>query len=87
MAEVAIGQRVYIRPTRMASDEFREKITSVGLDRKRIAVVLDRTRTGSCVLLLPSGVSVPGHSHGFPPGTKYAGHEYLDVHESHLQPL
>ena len=87
MAEVAVGQKVYIHPTHMASDEFREKITRVGLDREKIAVVLDRTRVGSCVLLLPRGVSVPGHSHEFPSGTKYAGREYLDVHESHLQPL
>lgn len=71
------GTRVRLKPTPMASDEFRQKVTEL-VDV--IAEVGACSSIGVCTLILPKGVSISGHSHPF--GN---GHDYLDIHESHLE--
>ena len=83
MAQFSVGQMVYIRPTSMASEEFREKVHRLGLYSKHPSQVLFRTGIGVCTVLLPSGTIIPGHSRTFTAG-EYAGQEYLDLSEKHL---
>lgn len=79
---VTIKQQIIIVPSDGASEEFKGKVEAKG---KIVLTVLDKSSIGVCTLLLPKGVSIQGHSRPMPPGP-YEGHEYLDLHESHLVP-
>lgn len=81
---VTINQQVIIVASDGASEEFKSKVKAMG---EVALTVLDRSSMGVCTLLLPRGVSIQGHSHPIPSGSFYEGHEYLDLHESHLMPV
>lgn len=70
------GSRVRFNPTDKASDEFRQKIASLGDVVGEVGAITD---LGMCTVLLPPGVSIPGHSH--PLGD---GRDYVDLHRVHL---
>ena len=72
------GSKVRLKPTNKASEELREKVATLGDVVGEIAAI---TSLGVCVVLLPPGVSIAGHSH--PLGD---GREYVDLHMEHLEP-
>jgi len=79
---VEVNQKVVIVPTDIADEEFGREVEKKG---KIVLTVLSKSNLGVCTLLLPKGVSIQGHSHPLPPGP-YEGHDYIDLHESHLAP-
>lgn len=72
------GDKVYLRPTNIASDELREKVATMGDDVVGEIVVV--TGIDVCTVLLPPGITIEGHSHVFD-----ENRHYIDLHGSHLQ--
>ena len=71
------GSKVRLKPTSEASGELRQKVAALG---DVVGEVGAMTGIGVCTVLLPPGISIPGHSH--PLGD---GRDYIDLHKEHLE--
>jgi hypothetical protein len=74
------GSKVRLRPTKIASLQLSKLVMAYGEVTGEIAGV---TRLDVCTVVLPIGVSLPGHSHPF----TFNGeeHHYIDLHKQHLE--
>lgn len=72
-----IGDKVYFRPTKIASDELLWKLAKLGNMTGEIGAI---TGVGVCTVLLPHGVTIEGHSHPLD-----ESRHYVDLHQSHLR--
>ncbi len=71
------GSKVRLKLTSKASGELRQKVAALG---DVVGEVGAMTGIGVCTVLLPQGISIPGHSH--PLGN---GRDYIDLHKEHLE--
>ncbi len=78
-----LGTIVKVKPTAIASEEFRQKVAAYGEVKGEVHAVSNR---GVCTLILAKGVEIEGHSHPVP-SPDYVGHHYLDINQSHLEPV
>lgn len=75
------GMHAFLRPTASASQAFKD---AVAAHRNLIVEVLEREAFGTCALLLPQGIALPGFSKPIP---EQPDREMLHAHESYLRPL
>jgi hypothetical protein len=74
------GSKVRLRPTKMTSLQLSKLVMAYGEVTGEIAGV---SGIGVCTVVLPLGVTLPGHSHPF----TFNGveHHYIDLHKQHLE--
>ena len=72
-----VGSEVRLKPTDKASGELRQKVAALG---DVVGEIIGMTNIGVCTVLLPPGVSIPGHSKPLGDGS-----DYIDLHKQHLE--
>ena len=73
-----VGSKVRLKHNDMTSGEYQKKVGIIG---DIVGVVGAITNCGICVVLLPLGVRIPGHSHPLQGDDR----EYIDVDKDDLE--